>query len=228
MHTNFLIDTTMLNNSGISAKHIVFDLDGTLVDSAPSIIASIIAAFDEVGIELTRPLTSEIIGPPLSVAMASLLTEASLDKLPRLTAAFMRYYDEYGYLETKIYEGVPEMLNELREMGYSLFIATNKRILPTRKIVDYIGWTELFDGLYSLDYFNPVLQNKMAMLERVIDVLPETFIRRIYVGDRAEDGVAANKNGFRFFGASWGYGASELWEEKYVLVEKPAQLVELI
>lgn len=222
------MNLTIPNNTEIFAKHVVFDLDGTLVDSAPSILASMLAAFNEEGIEPAQPLTPEIIGPSLAVAMASLLAEASLDKLPRLTEAFKRHYDESGYRETRIYEGVPEMLKDLRKMGCSLYIATNKRILPTRKIIDLIGWTDFFDGLYSLDYFEPVLQNKVAMLQRLFHELPKTSLRKIYIGDRAEDGIAANKNGFEFFWASWGYGAFQLEGSSYVCVESPEQIIKII
>jgi len=207
---------------------VVFDLDGTLVDSAPSILASILAAFNEVGIEPSRSLTSDIIGPSLKVAMVSLLTEASLDKLPMLTEAFKRHYDDSGYRNTRVYEGVPEMLKELREMGFSLYIATNKRILPTRKIVDFIGWTDLFDGLYSLDYFEPVVENKTAMLQRLFHELPESSLKNIYVGDRAEDGIAATENGFRFFWASWGYGSFEIEGRNYASIESPEKIIKII
>jgi phosphoglycolate phosphatase len=88
------MNLTIPNYAEISAKHMVFDLDGTLVDSAPSILVSMWAAFKEEGIKPTRPLTPEIIGPPLAVALSSLLGEESLVKLPRLTEAFKRHYDE--------------------------------------------------------------------------------------------------------------------------------------
>jgi phosphoglycolate phosphatase len=218
----------MQNNVEISVKHVVFDLDGTLVDSAPSILESMLAAFNEEGIEPALPLTHEIVGPSLTVAMTSLLPEASLDTLPRLIKAFKGHYDESGYRETRIYKGVPEMLKELRKMGFSLHIATNKRILPTRKIVDYIGWADLFVGLYSLDYFEPVLQNKIELLQRLFHKLPETPLGKIYVGDRAEDGIAADSNNFRFLGASWGYGSSELESSNYLCVESPEQIIEII
>ena len=83
----------MSNNTGIFPKHVVFDLDETLVDSAPSTLAPMLAVFNEEGIEPAQPLTLENIGRSLTVAMASLLAQASLDKLPRLTEAFKRRYD---------------------------------------------------------------------------------------------------------------------------------------
>lgn len=207
---------------------VIFDLDGTLVDSAPSILASMLAAFNEEGIKPAYPLTPEIIGPPLSVAMASLLGEANMDKIPKLIKAFKRHYDDVGYRETRIFEGVPEVLKELRKLGCSLYIATNKRILPTRKIIDFIGWKDLLDGVYSLDYFDPVLSNKVEMLERLVLELPKSSQRKIYVGDRAEDGVAANKNGFQFIAALWGYGTFEFLGCGYTCIESPAQIIKIV
>lgn len=187
-----------------------------------------LAAFNEEGIKPANPLTSEIIGPPLTIAMASLLGEANLDKIPRLIKAFKRHYDDSGYRETRAYEGVPEVLKDLRKLGCSLYIATNKRILPTRKIIDFIGWTDLLDGVYSLDFFEPELPNKVVMLQRLARELPMTTQPKIYVGDRAEDGVAANKNGFQFIAASWGYGSFELKECNYTCIEYPAQIINII
>lgn len=160
----------------------IFDLDGTLIDSAPSILASMKVAFDEAGIQPARPLTHELIGPPLAQTLTSLLTEATFGALPGLIEGFKRHYDESGYRETRFYEGVPAMLSELRRMQLRLYVATNKRILPTRKIVEHFGWTSLFEELYALDYFVPAVPNKTAMLQRLHQTLPENGGGAIYKG----------------------------------------------
>ena len=69
-------------------KTVIFDLDGTLIDSARSILNSIKAAFDEVGIEPMKPLTHDLIGPPLKDLFITLLNEARYEKLPTLIEAF--------------------------------------------------------------------------------------------------------------------------------------------
>jgi phosphoglycolate phosphatase len=212
----------------IRTSHVIFDLDGTLIDSAPSILASMQIAFEEVGIQPVRQLTHDLIGPPLAVAMSSLLTDETLCKLPILIDGFRRHYDESGYRESRFYDGTLDMLQELRHMGLRIYIATNKRILPTRKIIQYFGWNTLFDGLYSLDYFHPTLQNKKVMLHRLCKELPGISGGSIYVGDRAEDADAAKINHFRFLWASWGYGALELETSNHQRIANPLELTKII
>lgn len=212
----------------VKASHVIFDLDGTLIDSAPSILASMQNAFREVGVRPIRPLTSDLIGPPLAVVMRSLLTHENHSKLPALIECYVRHYDSAGYRGSQVYDGVPAMLKELRQMGLSLYIATNKRILPSRKILEYFGWTTLFDGLYALDYFRPTLLNKKEMLQHICRQLPSTLNDCIYVGDRTEDGDAAKLNDLHFVWASWGYGAIELEASDYVRIADPSELAKII
>ena len=184
---------------------VIFDLDGTLIDSARSILNSIQAAFDEVGIEPMKPLTHELIGPPLKDLFITLLNEARYEKLPRLIEAFKHYYDALGYKETQAYEAVTEMLDELIRMEVNLYIATNKRILPTLKILDHLSWKDRFEGVYALDCFEPVLQSKTAMLQRLCNNFLYSSGDAVYVGDRADDANAAEGAGLPFFWAGWGY-----------------------
>jgi phosphoglycolate phosphatase len=214
----------------MSIKHVIFDLDGTLIDSAPSILASMQVAFNEAGIKPVRPLTSDLIGPPLTVAMNSMLTSATSEKLPILIEGFKRHYDESGYLESQLYEGIFDMLKELKHMGLRLYIATNKRIIPTRKIIEYFGWSTLFDGVYALDHFKPALQNKTSMLQQLRQQMPDISDRSIYVGDRFEDADAAKTNRLCFFWASWGYESTLELETSdcTTVIKKPSQLTKII
>jgi phosphoglycolate phosphatase len=184
---------------------VIFDLDGTLIDSAPSILSSIKASFEEVGIKPAQPLTSNLVGPPVGLLFKSLLSDKNMKELPLLIEVFKRHYDELGYLETLVYKGVSEMLQKLNQMQFRLYIATNKRIQPARKIIKHLGWTDLFMELYALDYCSPAFPHKAAMVKELLQKTRRTGSKAIYIGDRNEDVDAAIASDIPIIMAAWGY-----------------------
>jgi len=209
----------------VTKRGIIFDLDGTLIDSAPSILASIEAAFDSIGIRPAQALTQALIGPPLVETLTSVLRAQDANYLPDLIELFKHHYDETGYLNTRVYAGVPQMLEALSRQGVCLWIATNKRIAPTRRIINHLGWLNLFQGVYALDYWTPSLTNKAAMLvglRKDIQTIARTVI---YVGDRAEDAEAAKSCEMPFLWAAWGYGPEQKAMRGIDQVTKPSDLV---
>lgn len=208
----------------MKVRDIVFDLDGTLIDSASSILASMQAAFDEAGIAPSALLTPALIGPPLAQTLRALLPDGEERALPGLVEGFKRHYDAAGYRESQVYPGVPEMLAALGRMSQRLHIATNKRIAPTRRIVEHLGWSGLFTGgVYALDFYTPALAHKTAMLQRLRESLADPV--PIYVGDRAEDAEAAQACGMLFLWASWGYGGDGVAVSPASVLRTPSQIV---
>jgi phosphoglycolate phosphatase len=207
---------------------VIFDLDGTLIDSALSIKSSLKAAFADIGIEQKKPITTSLIGPPLMEIMLALVVESDIKAVPYLIESFKHYYDDIGYKETIAYEGVFETLINLNRNGLSLYIATNKRILPTKKIIHHLGWEELFVNVFSLDYFSPSLKNKTTMLRVINSMLPGKSVSRVYVGDRAEDAEASRKNDICFLWAKWGYSLISESIEGCKTLEKPDELIPIL
>jgi phosphoglycolate phosphatase len=125
--------------------------------------------------------------------------------LDDLAAAFKAHYDERGYRDTVAFPGVKRMLSTLSAWQVRMSVATNKRLLPTKKILDYLGWRDFFSSIYSLDAFNPPLTRKLDMLDRIASLEGLGPRQACYVGDRDDDGKAAAGVGFHFIHTRWGY-----------------------
>ncbi|KAI5913270.1 HAD family hydrolase [Thauera sp. 2A1] len=210
--------------------HVLFDLDGTLIDSAPAILASYREAFAAAGRAPVMPIDAGIVGPPLLETLEMLTGSTDPVLIAELAAHFKASYDTTGYLQTAAYDGVGDMLTRLAAGGCRLAIATNKRLHPTRLILQHLGWAGHFDAVYALDMFEPRLPDKATMIARL---MADRGIARdiaVYVGDRSEDGESADANHLPFLAATWGYGSLDAAEmaPHWRAVTSPAALAELI
>ena len=188
-------------------RHILFDLDGTLIDSAPAILASYRDSFAAAGREPVRPIDASIVGPALTETLQMLTGSTDPALMDELAGHFKASYDSTGYLQTAAYEGIGDLLSQLANSGLRLAIATNKRLHPTQLILQHLGWSSYFDAVYALDMITPRLADKATMIARL---LAERSIPReaaVYIGDRSEDGESADANGLAFIAATWGYGS---------------------
>ena len=192
--------------------HILFDLDGTLIDSAPAILASFREAFAQTGIAPVRAIDESVIGPPLPETLQLLSGSDDPAQIGQLAEAFKASYDSEGYKATAAYAGVDELLADLANAGLTLSIATNKRIHPTRLILEHLGWGGYFAHVYALDLFTPRLPNKAAMIARLLADQNIGREQAIYIGDRSEDGESADTNGLPFIAVTWGYGSLTVGE----------------
>lgn len=195
-------------------NHLIFDLDGTLIDSAPSILASYAHTFASMGIAPKIPLTSEVIGPPLMQTLAKLSGIEDLEILKDLAQQFKSHYDTEGHKQTLVYAGVEQFLKTQQAAGFELYIATNKRHSPTAKIMQHLGWTQYFSGIFALDYYTPAMANKGQMLSQILSDLNIAPKDALYIGDRYEDGIAAEQNDLPFVLVSWGYFNEEIAQAK--------------
>ena len=187
---------------------VLFDLDGTLIDSASSILAAYEAALAQHGCRPVVALTRDIIGPPLDATMDLLTGGVDAAQREALVQAFKHHYDQEGYRQTQVFDGIAALLQGLHAQGLDLYIATNKRIAPTRSIVAHLGWSPLFKGVYALDALQPRAADKGELLGRLLQQEGIAPAAAIYIGDRDEDAVAAAAAGLRFAPAPWGFGSA--------------------
>lgn len=186
---------------------VLFDLDGTLVDSAVDIYASFRAAWAECFGE--RRLCEERlrVGPPLGEMIEALDPSLNATERKDLVRAFREHYDTHGFVHTKPYPNVTLVLSALRDSGAAVFVATNKREEPARRLV-----SRCFDG-----YFSRVLSlhatvdgetftSKSQMIVWAANHSSAEISRAVMVGDSPEDILAARTVGARAIAVTWGYG----------------------
>ena len=215
----------------MSLNTIIFDLDGTLVDSAPGILAAYQIAFDQCGMQPTRALESSLIGPPLRDTMAMVAGYPGDAVVDQLLTEFKKAYDDTGCLHTPAFEGVEAMMQALKMRGMRLFIATNKRAYPTHKIMSHLGWTHYFEGVYGPDSFDPPKANKAALIAQIMQDHALSASSTLYIGDRDEDGQASQANHLAFLFASWGYGIQShtlILEKQYPEAKTPDEVIGLL
>jgi phosphoglycolate phosphatase len=189
---------------------VIFDLDGTLIDSAPSILTGFAATLAAHDIESVVQLSEALIGPPLRQTLARISGVEDVHRLDSMVEGFKQHYDVAGYKATEVFPGVDSMLRELNKLDFRLHIATNKRLKPTQLILQHLGWTELFSHVYASDSRTPSFGSKSEMLSVLTKSEGISPVQAVYVGDRSDDRRAAADNGLMFIAAMWGYRDDDL------------------
>ena len=186
---------------------LVFDLDGTLVDSAPDLRAALNQMLRERGHPaLSLPQVKRMVGDgaPAMVARALAATGAdptdAVGALPR----FLEIYEANAVRLTRPYPKVPETLATLRRRGYRTAICTNKPQRATIAVVEGLGLIELFDGIAGGDRF-PVKKPDPGHLLGLIDELGGQVGASALIGDNENDAAAARAAGVPLVLMRYGY-----------------------
>lgn len=210
---------------------VIFDLDGTLIDSAPSILAGLEIAIKKSGLVPAVPLCSDLIGPPLRETFIKLVGNRKEIDLNVLISDFKSYYDSEGFKKSIPYPGIRELLQVLKNFCLPTYLATNKRLIPTLKIMDYFEWTSFFNQIYSIDKFaDRPFSNKATMMQALLEFESIEKADAIYIGDRIEDLEASKASGIDAILVDWGYGhfKNNPIIESVKYVRSPEQLLKML
>ena len=172
-------------------KAILFDFDGTLVDSLPGIEFSVDYAIAELKMPARSLELRPLIGPPIGKIFARVIPEATETELSALVGHFRNSYDSIGWRKTKLHDCAGETLRALKRCGLDLFVVTNKPQTPTKRILENFDLLDLFTAVVCRDSRVPPFDSKAEMILEVVHARQLDPVRCLYVGDTAEDLHAA-------------------------------------
>jgi phosphoglycolate phosphatase len=197
--------TSRSTNSGVRRTTVLFDLDGTLSDSAPGILASLRYAFAANGLPALDAHTERVLlGPPFYESLPPLI--GGEEKLAAVLGAYREKYGEGGMYDTSVYDGIREVLAMLFVSGVRLAVATSKPEPYAKPIVEHLGLAEFFETVGG-DDLDGSLPTKALVIEKVLQRLGSPSPSDVVmVGDRAHDVIGAREHGIACIGAGWGYG----------------------
>jgi phosphoglycolate phosphatase len=186
---------------------LVFDLDGTLVDSAPDIAAAVNALFAELGLPgVELALIRRMIGDGAPVLLERALRHVgATQKAAELMARYSVHYSENAVGSTTLYPDVVETLTALRAAGCRLGICTNKPIGPTRAVMTAFGLDPLIEAVIGGDSL-PHRKPQPEPLWNVIRALDGTPDSAVMIGDSAVDIACAEAAGVPAIIIPSGYG----------------------
>ncbi|MFZ5926126.1 MAG: HAD family hydrolase [Acidobacteriota bacterium] len=180
----------------------LFDVDGTLVDSAPDICSAVRQALAEAGVDsLSEAYLRSFIGHHLFDLFREVLPESTPQDHERLLARYRAIYLARRHASTRVYSGVEEMLAGL---GGLKSTATTKSSETARQVLELFGLARHFDHIQGTDGFpsKPAPDVILKSLER-LGIRPEDCL---LVGDAAPDMEAGRRAGVRTCAVTWGYG----------------------
>ena len=192
-----------------ATRSVLLDLDGTLVDSQPGIVASCLAALRALGHRPDDALDIKpLIGPPLEDILQVLLRAYGDDRVDDAVTAYRDHYGESGFLGSVPYPGIGGALKDMRQAGLRLYLATSKREVFARRILEHTELTVYFDGIHG-SVPGGRLDHKPELLAHILSEQGLTAPQCLMVGDRRHDIAGAHAVGMRGLGVLWGYGSRD-------------------
>lgn len=212
----------------ILVEGLLFDLDGTIVDSSKGIFGGVLYAAEKMA--LLPPSQAELtsfIGPPL---------QRSFERVFHLTAEasqqavdfYREYYRQQGVKEVAPYSGLQEALAALAT-DYSLYIATSKPEIFAKEIIQDIGFQAYFSGIYGANLSGSRVKKADVIAYGLADIQPRNKKAFVMIGDREHDILGGKEHQLTTIGVLYGFGSkNELisagadW-----LIQQPSELTEL-
>lgn len=197
----------MLCRVTVMYRNIIFDFDGTLVDSSADIILCLKEAYNKARVPLNIEIQLSVIGPPIREMICQVTPNITETDVENVISEFRLLYDASNYTNTKLYSGVMEVIKLLNENRLNIFIATNKPFRPTMFLLKKFN-LDTFKDVVTPDTGNGIDKNMMIKL--LIDKWGLVNWETLIVGDGVSDMIAGKMNSIKTAAALYGYTAGDV------------------
>jgi phosphoglycolate phosphatase len=207
---------------------VLFDLDGTLLDSQSGILYSFRETLRELGRDESDDNLRQLIGPPLGESFARL--GVGDDDLDAVVRRYREHYDRRGADMSQPYAGIRELLEQLDAEHVTMAVATSKRVDFALRMLQGHHLDQHFVTICGASLDNQVTTKIDIVDLALVELGSRSVGAQFMVGDRREDMAAAVQHSLRPVGALWGYGSvDELFGGgAFHVLTEPGELLGLV
>ncbi len=193
-------------------NHILFDLDGTLTDSAEGVTRSVQHALKQYNIDATLEELRSFIGPPLHHSFIEVYGFSPVEA-HRAVEYYRDYYRDTGIYENKVYPDIPELLDNLYRNGKKIYLATSKPTIFAEKILSYFNLDHYFTTIAGSNLDGTRVE-KREVIAQVLEGNDGLKAKEAtMIGDRKHDIIGARAWNIDAIGVTYGYGSLQELQE---------------
>ena len=191
-------------------RYVIFDFDGTVVDTGEGILKSLQYSFEQMGREV--PDLNDLkkfIGPPIHYSFTHYYG-VSEEQVGDYIKKYRERYTVTGIYECELYEGMIALIDSLKAEGVKVGIASSKPLRLIYNVADHLGITEKFDSIVGVRMDDSNHSTKTGLILEAMELMGAADKNEVLmVGDRLYDIEGAKGAGVKSCGVLWGYGSEE-------------------
>ena len=190
-------------------KNIIWDLDGTLIDSQKEVLYHLELALKDSSLNMTAQIKPIRTGPPVDIMLREsfpmdMFTD---DKMTEILFHFRERYDASDYIMTEPFDGIDEIISDTTHFIHH--IVTNKPEYASRRIIKKLGWENIITSLKAPSNEITRKKSKTILFSELIAESNDDPSMFIGIGDMKSDCIAAKENNITVVGVLWGSGTRE-------------------
>lgn len=197
--------------------NLIWDLDGTLIDSETEVLEALKYALADADIDILKSIKPLRVGPTVDNILRASFDVLYLndERLQNVVSAFRKRYDSSSFLHTHSFSGIDAIVHDT--VDYAHYIITNKPDFPSHKIINKLGWGAKIREIITPYSFSSDKKEKSELFKYLIELQGLNKETTYGIGDMESDCYAAKCAGIKAIGVLWGTGTrDELTDVDYL------------